>query len=61
MLQHSGCNDMWSAPLAFKAHQSNRSTVTSHQEKRSEIMLLKEAWEYARLVWLICLSNFSVS
>ena len=61
MLQRSGCNDMWSIPLALKVNQSNRSTVTSHQEEQAEIVLLKEAWEYAGLVWPICLGTFSVS
>lgn len=61
MLQRSGCNDVWSIPLALKVNLSNCSTLTSHQEERSEIMLLNEAWEYASLVWPICLGNFSVS
>lgn len=61
MLQRSGCNDVWSIPLALQVNLSNCSTLTSHQEERSEIMLLNEAWEYASLVWPICLGNFSVS
>jgi len=61
MLWRSGCNDTPSISLALEADRSNRSTDTNHQEELPEIMLRTEAGEHARLVWSVCLGNFSVS